>query len=88
MKDLSVPKISPFDFSNNDLFQRRCENSAWHGTKSMSYLGQKILHFVSNEIKQSETANAFKLRIKDWIPERYPYRIWKVYLGQVGFIFT
>ena len=86
MKGLFVPKISPYDLGNNNSFKRRRVNSVWHGTESVSYLGLKIWDRVLNEIKQ--TLNVFKFKIKSCVPEGCPYRIYKLYLVQMGFIFT
>ena len=44
--------------------------------------------FNTNEIKKSETPNAFKVRIKRSVPDGCPCRICKAYLGQVGYTFT
>ena len=48
----------------------------------------KIWDLVPNETKESDSLNAFKFKIKRWVPEECPCRIYKVYLGQVGFIIT
>ena len=60
----------------------------WHGTESVSYLGPKIWDLVPTEIKESESLNGFKFKIKRWVPEGCPRRICKIYPGQVGFIVT
>ena len=88
MKKLFAPKMSSYDLRNNDSFKRRRVNSVWHGTESVSYLGPKIWDLVPNEIKESESLNGFKFKIKRWVPEGCPCRICKIYLGQVGFIVT
>ena len=88
MKELFAPKMSSYDLRNNDSFQRRSVNSVWHGTESVSYLGPKVWDLVPNEIKESESLNGFKFKIKRWVPERCPPRICKTYLGQVGFLVT
>ena len=88
MKELFSPKISHYDLRNNNSFKSRRVNSVWHGTESVSYLGPKIWDLVPNEIKESESLNAFKFKIKRWILEECPCRICKIYLGQVGFITT
>ena len=72
----------------NNSFKRRRVKSVWHSTESVSYLGPKIWDLVPNEIKESEPLNAFKFKIKRWVPEGCPRRICKIYLGQVGFIVT
>ena len=76
----------PYDLHDNNSFKRMRVNSFWHSTESVSFLGPKIWDLVSNEIKESETLNAFKFKIKRWIPEGCPCRICKTYLGQVVFI--
>ena len=58
------------------------------GNESVSYLGPKIWDLVQNEIKESESLNGFKFKIKMWISEGCPCRICKRCLGQVGFIIT
>ena len=54
----------------------------------MSYLGLHIWDLVPNEVKESESPNGFKFKIKRWVPEGCPGRICKIYRGQVGFIVT
>ena len=76
----------PYDLRDNNLLKRRRVNSVLHGTESVSFLGPKIGDLVSNEIKESESLNAFKFKIKRWIPEGCPCRICKTYLAQVVFI--
>ena len=76
----------PDDLRDNNSFKRMRVNSFWHGTESVSFLGPKIWDLVSNEIKESESLNAFKFKIKRWIPEGCPCRICKTDLGQVVFI--
>ena len=88
MKELFAPKMSSYDLRNDNSFKRRRVKSVWHGTESVSYLGPKIWDLVPNEIKESESLNGFKFKIKRWVPEGCPCRICKIYLGQVGFIVT
>ena len=80
--------MSPYNLRNNKLFRRRRVNSVWHGTELLSYLGPKVWDSAPNEIKESETHNAFKFKMKRWVPEGCPCRICKIYLGQVGVMIT
>ena len=86
MKERFAPKICPYDLRDANSFKRRRVNSIWRGTESVSCLGPKIWDFVAYEIKESESLNAFKFKIKKWVPERCPCRICKIYLRQVGFL--
>ena len=63
-KELFAPKMSFYDLRNNNSFKRRRVKSVWHGTESVSYLGPKIWDLVPNEIKESESLNGFKFKIK------------------------
>ena len=69
MKELFAPKMSSYNLCNTNPFKRRRVKSAWHGTELVSYLGPKIWDLVSNEIKESESLNGFKFKIKKWVPE-------------------
>ena len=66
MQELFTPKMCLYDLCNNNSFKRRRVNYVWHSTESVSYLGLKIWDLVHNEIKESESLNAFKLKIKRW----------------------
>ena len=88
MNKLFAPKMSSYHLRNNYSFKRRRVNSVWHDTESESYLGPKIWDLVPNEIKEFESLNGFKFKIKRWVPEEYPCRICKIHLGIVGFIVT
>ena len=57
-----------------------------YGTGSVSFLAPKIWDILPKEIKNSETLNAFKLKIKNWVPLECPCRLCKTYVSQVGFI--
>ena len=86
MTELFAPKMSLYDLCNNNSFKRSRLNSVWHHTESVPYLGPKTWNLVPNEIKGSESLNAFKFKIKKWVPEGCPCRTCKIYLGQLGFM--
>ena len=54
--------------------------------KSVPFLALKICYILPKEIKNSETLDAFKLKIKNWVPLGCPCRLCKIYVSQVGFI--
>ena len=88
MKELFAPKVSPYDLRNSNSLNRRRVNSVFHGSELLSYLGPKIWDLVPNEIKESESLNAFKFKVKKWVPEGCPCRTCKIYLGKMEFIIT
>ena len=67
------------DFSNRNV-------QVHHGLNSLAYLGPRIWDVLPNNLKRLELVEAFKSRIKGWVPENCPCRIRKPYICQVGFI--
>ena len=53
---------------------------------TISYLGLKIWNLVPENIKNSEDINNFKLKIKFWKCKSCPWRLCKIYLPQIYFI--
>ena len=66
----------------NNSFKRRRVKSVWHSTESVSYLGPKIWDLVPNEIKESESLDGFKFKIKRWVPEGCPCTLCKYILAK------
>ena len=86
LREILVPKISLYNFRRNNTFERRQVHSVYHGTESLSFLGPKIWDLVSLELKQLESLEVFKLKIKKWIPFECPCRLCRTYIQQVGFV--
>ena len=63
-----MPKISLHNLRRNNTFERRQVHSVYHGTESIPFLGSKIWELVSLVLKQLESLEVFKLKIKEWIP--------------------
>ena len=74
-----------YDLRGNNFLGRRVK-SVRYGTESISFLAPKIWEILPNEIKDSDTLQIFKAKIKEWVPVECPCRLCKVYLPQVGFI--
>ena len=57
-----------------------------YGTESISTLAPKIWEILPNEIKDLDTIQIFKAKIKKWVPVECHCRICKIYMPQVAFI--
>ena len=57
-----------------------------YGTETISHLAPKIWEQVPDEIKNSNSLNTFKRKIKLWIPSSCPCRICKIYIQNLGFL--
>ena len=74
------------DFRNPSKFATRYVRSVFDGTESISILGSKFWVIAPGELKQLETAKAFKREIKKWKPEKCPCRLCRPYIQNVGFL--
>ena len=64
---------------------RRNVRSVFHGTEIISFFGPKIWDIVPSELKQLETVNAFKRKIKKkWKSVNCPCRLCRPYIENVG----
>ena len=86
LREIFVSKISLYNLRRNNTFERRQVHSVYHGTESLSFLGPKIWDLVPLELKQLESLEVFKLKIKKWIPFECPCRLCRTYIQQVGFV--
>ena len=81
-----MPKISAYNVCRNSTFERGQVHSVYNGTESLSFLGPKIWDLVSLELKQLESLEVLKLKIKKWIPFEFPCKLRRTYIQQVGFV--
>ena len=86
LREIFVPKISLYNLRRNNTFERRQVHSVYHGTESLSFLGPQIWNLVPLELKQLESLEVFKLKIKKLIPFECPCRLSRTYIQRVGFI--
>ena len=70
--------------SQADFFSPQI-NTVHYGQDSMKYLGPKIWDIVPEDIKNSESLEIFKSKIKKWKPD-CPCRLCKNYVHGVGFV--
>ena len=68
LRQIFVPKIILYILHRDNTFEIRQVHSVYHGTKSLSFLGPKIWDLVPLELKQLESLEVFKLKIKKSIP--------------------
>ena len=86
LNEVFVERNCNYNLRGNNFLNRRRVNSVRYGTESVSFLGPKIWDILPKDIKNSATLNAFKEKIKNWVPQECPCRICKTYVSQVGFI--
>ena len=75
-----------YELRGNNFLERRRVKSVIYGTESISSLALKIWEILPTEIKDSDTLEIFKAKIKKWVPVECPCRLCKIYLPEVGFV--
>ena len=86
LKKIFEPKTGLYNLRRNNIFERRQVHSVYQGTESPSFVGPKIWDLVPLEVKQLESLQVFKLKIKKWIPFECSCRLCQTYTQQVGFL--
>ena len=86
LKEVFVERNCNYNLRGNNFLKRRRVTSVRYGAESVSLLVPKIWDILPKEIKNSETLNAFKAKIKNWIPQECSRRLCNTYVWQVGFI--
>ena len=79
-KNLQALVTEMFKIRRNNTFERRHVHSAYHGTESLSFLGPEIWDLVPLELKQLESLEVFKLKIKKSIPFECPSTLCRTYI--------
>ena len=85
IRETSVSKTSSCNLRRNDTFEKRQGHSVYHGTELLSFLCPKLWDLVPVELKQSESLDSFKLKIKNWVLPECSCRLCKTYRQKVGF---
>ena len=75
-----------YNLRNQEEFTVRPIKTVHYALNSLAYLGPRIWELLPNNLKRLESVEAFKSKIKGWIPENCPCRTCKPYIYQVGFI--
>ena len=75
-----------YNFRKKAYFSTRAIRTVHYGDNSLTYLGPKIWEQIPSDLKEAESIEVFKSRIKNWIPDNCPCRLCKTYIHNVGFI--
>ena len=75
-----------YDLRGNNFLERRRVKSVRYGTESISFLAPKMWEILPNEIKDSDTLQIFKAKIKKWVPVECPCRLCKTYVSSMIYL--
>ena len=76
----------PYNPRNNSIMQRQENRIVYFGTESVSPLAPKLWELIPSEIKSAKSLNIFKAKTKSWKTDKCPCRLYKKYVGNIGFI--
>ena len=68
LNEVFVPRQCNYELRLNNFLEKRRVKSVRYGTESISSLAPKIWEILPNEIKDSDTSQIFKAKIKKWVP--------------------
>ena len=79
-------KNSVYSLRSGIQLKKPSINTVQFGSESTVYLGAKIWELIPENIKSSKSVNIFKSKIKNWVPEICPCRLYKRYVNHVDFV--
>ena len=86
MEDVFKFKNLAYNFRNAETLNRSNLNSVNYGTETVTSLGAKIWKILANDYKVLTSLSAFKSKIKNWVTDKCPCRLFKIYIQQFGII--
>ena len=86
MNEIFVERNNNYSLRGNNNLTRRRVNLVRYGTETVSFLAPKIWVILPKDIKDSESLDIFKRKIKKWIPSECPCRLCRTYVPHIGFI--
>ena len=79
-------KETKYNLRNGSALVSTNKKTTNFGINSISYLAPKIWDQVPEEIKDSNSLNIFKQKIKTWIPLKCPCTLCKLYIPNLGYV--
>ena len=86
MTEIFIEKNHAHLLRNKSLLQMPKARTVQFGIESIAFLGGKLWHGLSNDIKQSLNVSVFKKHIKKWKGDECNCRLCKTFVAQVGFL--
>lgn len=88
LKEIFVAKknTSYMRTRNCNDFESMNINKVHTGEDTLRYLGCKVWDILPSEIKESQSVQQFKSKIRTWLPINCPCRLCKTYVAHIGYI--
>ena len=86
MKNIFSDSSNPYNIRSGSEFMTSNIHTVAYGSETISFRGPKIWAIVPKNIKNSNTLNEFKYKIKNWKPVGCTCRLCQVFIANLGFI--
>ena len=86
MQELFAEHANTYDLRNKRSWELPNTRTATCGTETIRYRGPKTWDLLPNDLKESESLEIFKRKIKNWKPLGCECRLCKTYVFNLGFI--
>ena len=86
IQDLFTYKTHNHELRNKRLWQVRNVKTGIYGTETVSFMGAKIWELIPNDIKDSNTLQEFKRKVKLWKPCGCPCKLCKIFIPDLGYL--
>ena len=86
IQELFTEHTNLYDLRSERSWDISKVNTVHFGTETIRFRGPKTWEMLPCNIKESETLQEFKTKIKQWKPKDCTCRLCKTYIHNVGFI--
>ena len=86
MRELFAEHTNTYDLRNKRSWELPNTRTVTCGTETIRYRRPKTWDFLPNDLKESESLEIFKRKIKNWKPLGCECRLCKTYVFNLGFI--
>ena len=86
MDTIFLQRSFTYNLRNTNTFLLPMVHTVNHGTETIWYRGQRIWHSLPQEIKDANSVQQFKNKIKFWKNGDCDCRLCKQYIPQLGFL--
>ena len=86
VNDIFKDSISHYDLRHKRVWDTCKVKTVYYGTETIRYRGPITWNILPQDIKDSQTLNIFKNKIKSWSPNGCTCRLCKTFIPELGFI--
>ena len=86
MNEAFLQRSAPYNLRNTNTFLLPKVHTVNYGTETVRYRGQRIWHSLPQEIKDANSIQQFKNKLKVWKNWDCDCRLCKQYIHQLGFL--